>query len=158
MPGDCFSTGPHACKAELLQTHHGTKILHILLHDDVVKKVQMFSIKTDVMLPHHMRGEGVAAPQDGSGDTLVYVQLSRREELIQRSSPSQEIFSAKESSVTKVPIKPCDSKTIVNSPRSSSGKPAQLHPLLGLREILMTSGTYWRPFSLLENQTLLYSI
>ena len=23
-----------ACKAELLQTHHGTKILHILLHDD----------------------------------------------------------------------------------------------------------------------------
>ena len=68
MPGDCFSTGPHACKAELLQTHHGTKILHILLHDDVVKKVQMFSIKTDVMLPHHMRGEGVAAPQDGSGD------------------------------------------------------------------------------------------
>ena len=94
----------------------------------------------------------------GAGTRGVYVQLSSREELIQRSSPSLEIFSAKESSVTKVPIKPCDSKTIVNSPRSSSGKPAQLHPLLGLREILMTSGTHWRPFSLLENQTLLYSI
>ena len=65
-----------------------------MLYDDVVKKDQMFSIKTDVMLPHHMRGEGVAAPQDGSGDTVVYVQLSRREELIQGSSPCQEIFSA----------------------------------------------------------------
>ena len=68
MPGDCFSTGPHACKAELLQTHHETKILHILLHDDVVKKDQMFSIKTDVMLPHHMRGGGVAAPQQAGSD------------------------------------------------------------------------------------------
>ena len=110
------------------------------------------------MPSHHMRGEGVAAPQDGSGDRGVYVQLSRREELIQRSSPSQEIFSAKESSVTKVPIKPCDSKTIVNSPRRSSGKPAQLHPLLDLRDILMTSGTHWRPFNLLGNQILLYNI
>ena len=68
MPGDCFSTGPHACKAELLQTHHETKILHILLHDDVVMKTQMFSNKTDMMLPHHMRGEGVAAPEAWSGD------------------------------------------------------------------------------------------
>ena len=40
----------------------------LLFHDDVVTKDQMFSIKTDVMLPHHMRGEGVAAPEDWSGD------------------------------------------------------------------------------------------
>ena len=68
MPGDCFPTCPHACKAELLQTHHEAKILHILLHDDIVKKDQMFSIKTDVMLPHYMRGEEVTAPEDWSGD------------------------------------------------------------------------------------------
>ena len=118
----------------------------------------MFSIKTDVMLPHHMRGEGVAAPEDWSGDRGVYVQLSDREELIERRSPSLEIFSAKESQVTKVPNQSCDSKTIVNSPRRSSGKPAQLHPLLDLRDILMTSGTHWRPFNLLRNQILLYNI
>ena len=136
-----------ACKAELLQTHHETKILHILPHDDVVKKDQMFSIKTDVMLPHHMRGEGVAAPEDWSGDRGVLVQLSDREELIEGRSPNLEIFSAKELQVTKVPIQSCDSKTIVNSPRRSSGKPAQLHPLLDLRDILMTSGTDWRPLN-----------
>ena len=94
-----------------MQTHHETKILHILLHDDVVKKDQMFSIKTDVMLPHHMRGEGVAAPEDWSGDKRVYVQLSDREELKERRSPSLEIFSATESQVTKVPNQSCDSKT-----------------------------------------------
>ena len=99
-----LSTGPHACKAELLQTHHETKILHILLHDDIVKKDQMFSIKTDVMLPHHMRGEGVAAPEDWSGDRGVLVQLSQREELIEGRSPNLGTFSAKELQVTKVPI------------------------------------------------------
>ena len=80
------------------------------------------------MPSHHMRKEGVAAPQDGSGDKIVYVQLSRREELIREALHARRYSLQKESSVTKVPVKPCDSKTIVNSPRSSSGKPAQLHP------------------------------
>ena len=112
---------PPCLQGRALQTYHETKILHILLHDNIVKKDQMFSIKIDVMLPHHRRGEGVAAPEDWSGDRGVLVQLSDREELIEGRSPNLGTFSAKELQVTKVPIQSCDSKTIVNSPRRSSG-------------------------------------
>ena len=47
----------------------------------------MFSIKTDVMLPHYMRGEGVAAPEDWGGD-----KRSLGSALIERGTDRGKVF------------------------------------------------------------------
>ena len=134
--------------AQLLQTHPGPRRLLLLLQDGVVMNVHRFSMRLERCYFTTEKGCRRFTRRDLA--QTVDVQPSPREELIQRSSPCRRNSLQLDSAVIKVAIRPCDSNHSESSqelPRQTSTAPSTL----GLREVPMTSETYWRPSSLLEN-------